>query len=158
MAARHVQTVASGPSCGVPGALRGRWEAVSSASYRARPCAQCPWRTDADLSLFSDDDMVKLERADGSPGGEAAPSAPAMSCHLDQPGTAHAMRLCAGWLAVVGPHHLGIRMAVIAGRLPEQALSVGQDWAELFANLDQLVAERGEQIAVNGAAKNTLHR
>ena len=41
------------------------------------------------------------------------------------------MRLCAGWLAVVGWHHLGIRMKLIAGRLPEQALVAEPDWPAL---------------------------
>lgn len=120
---------------------------VSPDSCRTRPCVQCPWRAHADLTLFSEEDMAKLARANGSPGGEAAPSAPAMACHLDQPGTAHAMRFCAGWLAVVGRHHLGIRMKIISGRLPEQVLLVGQDWPELHASLDHLVSERVKQIA-----------
>ncbi|QWF81042.1 hypothetical protein HUW46_04467 [Amycolatopsis sp. CA-230715] len=102
------------------------------------------------MTLFSDEDMRKLAGANGSPGDEAPHSAPAMSCHLDQPGTAHPMRLCAGWLAVVGPHHLGIRMQVIAGELPEQALRPGPDWPELHAGLDHLVAERAKQNGCDG--------
>ena len=99
---------------------------MSGLSHRTHPCAQCPWRVDVHLAPFSDADMTKLARANGCAGAEAAVDAPAMSCHLDQPGTPHETRLCAGWLAVVGRHHLVIRMAIIAGRLPEQALSRGK--------------------------------
>lgn len=41
-----------------------------------------------------------------------------MACHRDQPGTAHPMRLCAGWLAVVGRDHLGVRLKILAGSCP----------------------------------------
>jgi hypothetical protein len=89
-----------------------------SVDYRQRPCTGCPWRTDADLPSFGIADMRKLLTADGRPGAEAPATAPVMSCHQDQPGSPHAMRLCAGWLAVVGPHHIPIRMAQIAGHAP----------------------------------------
>lgn len=119
---------------------------MSTDSYRPYPCTQCPWRCDADLRLFSDSDMAKLSRADGSTGAEAALDAPAMACHLDQPGTTHALRLCAGWLAVAGRHHLAIRMAIIAGRLPEQAVVAGEAWPELRTSLDDLQAARAKQM------------
>ena len=115
------------------------------ASHRTFPCQQCPWRTDVDPTTFSDVDMVKLANANGVPGAEAAANTPAMSCHRDQPGTAHAMRLCAGWLAVVGPDHLGIRMAMLAGRLPDDALAIGQNWPELRKSLNHLLEDRAQQ-------------
>lgn len=79
--------------------------------------------------------MAKLERANGVAGAEAPMNAPTMSCHLDQPGTTHEMRLCADWLAV--------RMAVIAGELPAQALAGAAHWPQLRENLEELVADRG---------------
>ncbi|MED7931158.1 hypothetical protein SMD20_43540 [Nonomuraea sp. LP-02] len=33
-----------------------------------------------------------------------------MGCHLDQPDPAHPLRLCAGWLAVIDPHHFRTRL------------------------------------------------
>lgn len=57
------------------------------------------------------------------------------------------MRLCAGWLAVVGQHHLGIRMQNITGCLPDDAFVAGPDWPRLHANLDDLVSERAKQMA-----------
>ncbi|WP_369800673.1 DUF6283 family protein [Alloactinosynnema sp. L-07] len=35
--------------------------------HRARPCARCPWRRDADLTQFSAADFAKLARANGNP-------------------------------------------------------------------------------------------
>jgi hypothetical protein len=110
--------------------------------YRMRPCTGCPWRADVDLAEFSDADFAKLRRANGMPGAEASRDAPAMSCHQDQPGTAHAMRLCAGWLAVVGRDHLSVRMAVLAGRLPESAVVPGGDWPRLYESLEAMIAHR----------------
>lgn len=112
--------------------------------HRRRPCTACPWRTDTDLTLFSRDDMVKLARADQ---GRDQLGSPLMGCHLDQPGTAHPLRLCAGWLAAVGPEHLGVRMQVICERLPVGVLEPGRDWPELFESLEQLLAARNVHLA-----------
>ncbi|MGK5557969.1 hypothetical protein ACSNOI_40825 [Actinomadura kijaniata] len=45
-----------------------------------------------------------------------------MACHKDQADTAHPLRLCAGWLAVVGPDHIGVRIAMLTGRLLAEAV------------------------------------
>ncbi|MEU9455040.1 DUF6283 family protein [Streptomyces sp. NPDC048277] len=91
--------------------------------YRERPCARCPWRVDADLTAFSEQDMDMLRRANGGPGAEASLDAPLVGCHLDQPDTAHPFRWCAGWLAVAGAHHLAIRLAIAFEALPGEAVS-----------------------------------
>lgn len=70
-----------------------------------------------------------------------------MSCRKDQPGAAHPMRLCAGWLAVVGPHHVPTRMRLITGTLPGQAVYPDtRDWPLLHASLADLLARRAEQL------------
>ncbi|MGN9840184.1 hypothetical protein ACTMTI_18870 [Nonomuraea sp. H19] len=73
---------------------------------------------------------------------------PVMFCHKDQPGTAHPMRLCAGWPAVVGPHHVPTRMSLIVGSLPAEAVYPDtRDWPALHAGLADLPARRQEQLA-----------
>lgn len=122
--------------------------------HRTHPCRRCPWRLDADLTDFTDADMAMLRRADGRPGDEASSTAPHVACHRDQPGTGRAWRLCAGWLAVVGYNHLGIRAAAIFGGLPHTALTPGEGWPELYASLSDLEAARNVQLgraAVPGA-------
>lgn len=115
---------------------------AAAAEYRESPCTRCPWRVDADLTVFTDADMDRLRRADGTPGREAPLDARTIACHLDQPGTAHPMRLCSGWLAVVGPYHLGVRMLVIAGKLPAAVLSRRPGWPALVDSLATLLARR----------------
>jgi hypothetical protein len=115
---------------------------VSEIEYRRRPCSRCPWRQDSDLSAFSDADFRKLEAANGSASAEAPLTAPMMSCHLDQPGTSRPMRLCAGWLATVGPDHLGVRLHLIAERLRPDCLQTAADWPALHATLDDMNRQR----------------
>jgi hypothetical protein len=115
--------------------------------HRISPCTRCPWRTDVDLTAFSERDMEMLRRANGVDGAEAPLDAPAVACHLDQPDTAHAFRWCAGWLAVVGEHHLAIRLAVMFEALPGQALAPRPHWPELYASLDALLEARATQCA-----------
>jgi hypothetical protein len=94
--------------------------------HRGKPCVKCPWQADANLTDFSDADFDKLQAANGCRGAEAPVTAPMMACHLDQPDTAHPMRLCAGYLAVVGRDHLGVRLKVMAGcRRPFSSLVWG---------------------------------
>lgn len=115
--------------------------------HRTHPCARCPWRRDADLTTFSGADMAMLRRANGRPGDEAPFTASRVGCHKDQPGTTHAWRLCAGWLAVAGHYHLGVRIAAMAGGLPPDILEPGPGWPELYESLEELEAARRAQLA-----------
>jgi hypothetical protein len=105
-----------------------------------------------------------LARSHGEPGAEAPPAAPLISCHCDQPGTPHAMRLCAAWLVVEGQQHLGVRMAQMAGNLPESACWPGPDWPDLVADFTELVSHwrkahlRAAQIEEAGPAALTQPR
>ncbi|MFJ5951327.1 DUF6283 family protein [Streptomyces noursei] len=114
---------------------------------RDRPCTKCPWRTDTDLTQFSEEEMDMLRRADGRPGTDAAINAPAVGCHRDQPGTAHAWRWCAGWLSIVGHYHHGVRMAGAIGAIPEGALDPQPGWPALYPGLDALLDARADQLA-----------
>ncbi|MFJ6438188.1 DUF6283 family protein [Streptomyces sp. NPDC091416] len=116
--------------------------------HRKRPCTRCPWDRRADLTEFSDKDMDMLRQANGRPAAMAPMNAPIVSCHQDQPGTAHAWRWCAGFLAVVGNHHLGVRLAITMEALPPEVVQAGADWPELFADLDELLAVRARQLGV----------
>jgi len=133
---------------------------TANPGHRERPCARCPWRRDVDVNGFSDADMRKLAQADGAPGAEAGLDAPQMACHLDQPETAYPLRLCAGWLAVVGRHHLPTRLAVLAGRLPAHALDPGPGWPALWCSLREMLALRrpGSPPAAHPAPHGAPHR
>ncbi|MFF9076228.1 DUF6283 family protein [Streptomyces sp. NPDC014872] len=116
--------------------------------HRKLPCTRCPWLTSTDLTEFSDEDMDMLRRANGCPGAEAPVNAPIVACHRDQPSTAHPLRWCAGFLAVVGEQHLGIRLALAFEALPPQAVNPPASWPELYPDLDALIAARAEQLGL----------
>jgi hypothetical protein len=106
--------------------------------YQSAPCANCPWRKDSPAGEFTPQRYEALRATAGRPGAEAGLSAPIFACHKSTEGRD---RACAGWLAVVGIEHLGIRLAVATGRLPAEVLQSADDWPELFASYDEL-AER----------------
>ncbi|MFM9462804.1 DUF6283 family protein [Streptomyces scabiei] len=142
---------ASTAEIGPPSGLNARpfpLEPGVERDHRKLPCTKCPWLTSTDLTEFSDKDMDMLRRANGRPGVEAPVNAPIVACHRDQPGTAHAMRWCAGFLAVVGEQHLGVRLALAFEALPPQAVSPRASWPELYPDLDTLVAARAEQLGL----------
>lgn len=127
----------------VPGSVAGGENpGRMSIEHRKRPCAKCPWRRDCDLSVFGDDDFRKLARVNGVPGDEAPVGTPPMACHLDQEDTAHPLRLRAGWLAVVGHHSLTMRLRVMMGDLPADALGPGPGWPALYQGLAEMLAAR----------------
>ncbi|HEX8630866.1 MAG TPA: DUF6283 family protein [Catenuloplanes sp.] len=101
-----------------------------------RPCGQCPWRRDTPPGKFPADRYAALAATDGTPGREAPLAAPIFACHLSGEGHDQA---CAGWLAVVGLDHLGIRLAAAAGRLDPATLRPGPDWPPLFGSFADMV-------------------
>lgn len=136
------------------GASRGRRMTLRPGEqhdYRHQPCHRCPWRMDCDLTDFTEQDMQMLHRADGRPGVEAPVTAPTLACHLDQPSTAHEYRWCAGWLATVGAEHLAVRLALLAGSLPPEAVEPGPLWPALYPDLDDLLTARTQQLTIVAA-------
>lgn len=83
--------------------------------HRLFPCRECPWRRDTEPGQFSACRYEQLENTSGVPGAEAALDAPMFACHKTPEGKEQA---CAGWLAVAGRDHLGVRLAVAHGGLP----------------------------------------
>ena len=53
---------------------------------------------------------------------------------------------CAGWLAVEGVDHLGVRLAVITGALPGEALHPGPGWPALFDSFEEMAATQAACI------------
>ncbi|MER6514558.1 DUF6283 family protein [Nonomuraea sp. NPDC001636] len=143
-------------------------EGAGTLEFRSRPCGGervCAWRRDADLTAYSDKDIRKLIQAsEGDTRGGAHTLEVAeqmfggrrMSCHLDQPDTAHPLRLCAGWLAVVGPHHVRARLSVLVGQLPIEAIHPDTTtWPPLVFDLEELLERRAAQLAARGPGQAT---
>lgn len=103
--------------------------------HRAYPCNECPWRRSTPPGQFPGTRYDTLRNTSGTRGAEAALNAPLFACHKTAEGQEQA---CAGWLAAVGAGHLGVRLAVIQGRLPATALQPGEGWPELFDTYDEM--------------------
>lgn len=66
--------------------------------------------------------------------------APMFACHKSREGRDLA---CAGWLAVEGHGHVGVRLAVAHGQLRPDALSPGAGWPELYDCYAQMASVNG---------------
>ena len=113
---------------------------VTALRHAGRPCAECPWRRDQPPGRFPASRYVALADTSAGPAGSASLGAPMFACHKTAEGREIA---CAGWLAVEGHGHVGVRIAVVTGWLDPVALRPGADWPELYASY-------GEMAAVNG--------
>ncbi len=102
----------------------------------ARPCSECPWRTDAQPQKFAAERYEALQATSNQSGLYA----PLFACHMTKEGREQA---CAGWLAVAGVEHLGVRLALIQGRLDPAALRPGPGWPDLHDSYEALVAHQG---------------
>lgn len=104
------------------------------------PCSDCPWRRDTPPGQFDACRYDALRSTSGEPGREVSIGAPMFACHNTIEGRDAA---CAGWLAVVGYHHLGVRLAVIMGALDPSALEPGDDWPDLFDTYEEMADAQG---------------
>lgn len=105
-----------------------------------KPCASCPWRVDQDaqsIPNFSLDLAEGLantcpdERGFGPDFGS-----PQFACHQSKIG---AEVVCAGWLAMAGAAHPGVRLSVMCGATSATALSPGADWPELHGSFAEVI-------------------
>lgn len=112
--------------------------------HRGFPCDECPFRKDnADNpdAKFSAERWTALAVAvrDPATGHQPMPGDEMFGCHKGAPGS-NADLACAGWLARFGVDHVGVRLTVARGRLPEDALEPGSNWPALYQTWDDVVA------------------
>lgn len=110
---------------------------MSVVPHRRFPCAECPFRRDTAPGQFPACRYEALRATAGRPGAEVPVGAPMFACHKSPEGREEA---CAGWLAVCGIEHLGVRLAVLSGRLEPEHLSAADGWPELYDSYDQMAA------------------
>ncbi|MFJ8752247.1 DUF6283 family protein [Streptomyces sp. NPDC102441] len=140
-------TVKSEPPCELS-ARAFPLESGVEREHRKRPCTTCPLADRHRPDRIQRRGHGRAPAANGRPGAEAPVDAPIVTCHRDRPGTEHAMRWCAGFLAEDGEEHLGIRLALAFQALPPQAVHQPAGWPELYPDLDALVAARAEQLGL----------
>ncbi|GAA2679619.1 hypothetical protein GCM10010428_45130 [Actinosynnema pretiosum subsp. pretiosum] len=111
--------------------------------HREFPCGPCPIRADnsnnpkAKFSAERWADLTSTVR-DLKTGRQPMPGDPLFGCHKGEPGTDNDLA-CAGWLAQFGADHIGIRLALVQGRLPDSALEAGDNWPPLHRTWDDVV-------------------
>jgi hypothetical protein len=117
---------------------------IDSLPHRTYPCTECPFRRDTSAGQFPACRYEALRETVGQQGGEVPIGAPVFACHKSPEGRDEA---CAGWLAVCGIEHLGMRFAVVTGRLEPEDLQPGEGWPELFASYEEMAAVQGSEDA-----------
>lgn len=137
---RDVDTAPPDVRAGTPGNGVCGIGTTGALPHRRRPCAECPWRRDTPPGQFPADRYAALASTSGAPGAEALLDAPMFACHKTAEGQEQA---CAGWLAVVGAYHLGVRLAVATGRLAPETLRPTPGWPPLFESFQQMAATQG---------------
>lgn len=116
---------------------------MSDLPYRRYPCAAdktsngCPFRKDTEPGEFSQCRYDALRETVGQAGAEVPLGGPVFACHKTEEGKD---QVCAGWLAVCGVEHIGVRLALSMGRLPASALQPGPGWPELFETYEEMAA------------------
>lgn len=112
---------------------------------RKTPCdvteqnGACPFRLDAEPGEFTADRFEKLADTAGGPGAEVPIGGQWFACHKTAEGREIA---CAGWLAVCGRDHIGVRMAVSAGTIAAEALRPAPDGPALFDSYDDMATQQ----------------
>ena len=99
-----------------------------------KPCPSCPWRIDQDAQSIPNFSLDLAERLERTTHGDFG--ATIFACHQSREGEEIP---CAGWLAIYGYDSIAIRMMVIAGRVPVEALWPGKDWPELEPDFDAVI-------------------
>lgn len=108
--------------------------------HRRHPCKECPFRRDTPPGQFEACRFDALRKTSGTAGDEAPIGAPMFACHKSPEGREEA---CAGWLAVAGYEHLGVRLAIAQRLLPASVLEPGDGWPELFGSYSEMAAAQG---------------
>lgn len=114
---------------------------MSGLPHAARPCPECPWRRDAQPGKFPPERYEALactsRRPDAHGHTDAPLGSPMFACHMTPDGREHA---CAGWLAIEGRNHIGVRIAVVTGALDPSVLTPGPGWPALYDTYADLAA------------------
>ena len=100
-----------------------------------KPCANCPWRRDAEPGYWHPDHFRDIWRTCQDDGHSL------MLCHksskdVDEP------LVCQGWIRVLKTDAVGVRIALIQGRVTAEEMD-DLDTADLYASFDEMMAANG---------------
>lgn len=104
--------------------------------YCTEPCSGCPWRIDTAMSI-----VPQAEDLCGSRENTLRPGTPMMPCHKTPPDADQ--NICAGWLALYGNYHLGVRLMIGCGAFPLSVLEVDPAWPPLHPDVQSIIEAHG---------------
>ncbi|WP_413754762.1 DUF6283 family protein [Streptomyces sp. MMBL 11-3] len=89
-----------------------------------RPCESCPYRRDVPSGVWAGEEYDRLRRYDAP-----TPEQPQklFQCHQTDAGSA-TRRICAGWAGCHGGNLLGLRIALLEGRIDEATYIAAADY------------------------------
>lgn len=99
-----------------------------------KPCPSCPWRVDQDATAIPGFELELAERLEATCDHEFG--TPVFACHQSREGDEIP---CAGWLAVYGDRSITVRLMVMSGRVPAEALTPGAGWPALEESFEDVI-------------------
>lgn len=101
-----------------------------------QPCASCPWRRDSHADAIPSFSLALAEALAATSPDEQGMGpdafAPQFACHQSREGSEI---VCAGWLAAVGKAHPMVRLAVMRGDVPADALNPSPELHDTFGEV-----------------------
>jgi uncharacterized protein DUF6283 len=83
-----------------------------------KPCDNCPWRRDAPVGYWDPQHFQEIWRNCQDDGANL------MLCHkaMKLPAPERPRLICQGWVRVIGLNAIGVRLAVMTGRVSDEEL------------------------------------
>jgi hypothetical protein len=103
-----------------------------------KPCDNCPWRRDAPREYWDPEHFVEIWRNCQDDGTHV------MLCHKASRLREEQARtlVCRGWVQVLGFDAIGVRLAVMSGRISADDVPAEGD-AELYASFEEMMDANG---------------
>ncbi|MFJ2607950.1 DUF6283 family protein [Streptomyces sp. NPDC087425] len=120
-----------------------------------RPCDSCPYRRDVPSGVWAHEEYEKLRRYDARTPEQ--PSA-VFQCHQSDADSPRS-RLCAGWVGCHGENVLGLRVALVHGRIDDATFraAVGyQSPVPLFGSGNEAADHGQAEMCQPGAEASRL--
>lgn len=123
-----------------------------------RPCSSCPYRRDVPSGIWDASEYEKLRAFDLD---TAYQPRGLFQCHQADPGSGQE-RICAGWAGCHGPELMGLRWALVLGRISDETYAAAVTYTSpvpLFASGNEAAdhglagLERPSPAAVAAGAK-----
>lgn len=104
-----------------------------------QPCRTCPWRLDQHAQDIPGFKLELAEQLVNTTSDQLG--APMFACHQSNEGEEV---VCAGWLSRYGWNSIGVRLAMMNGRIKPEQLQPDDDWPELHDTFEDVIEKLRE--------------